>query len=192
MASDGIRCRPISIATLAANDFEPVVSDMHAGVAGVRVELPAGEALVFLTGMEDGVFPHMRSLGDPRELEEERRFLLASIRDLDREREAGDVDDADFTALRDGYVARQIDRRFLKAGLFAGLVGMPSLLGDTHAYGPTRPDGYGFNGIAVALLGRNSPAGIVAAALLWGGLMLTWGIRYGSWYGRTRPDGRPG
>lgn len=40
------------------------------------------------------------------ELEEERRFLLASIRDLDREREAGDVDDADFTALRDGYVAR--------------------------------------------------------------------------------------
>ncbi len=40
------------------------------------------------------------------ELEEERRFLLASIRDLDREREAGDVDDADFVALRDGYIAR--------------------------------------------------------------------------------------
>ncbi len=40
------------------------------------------------------------------ELEEERRFLLASIRDLDREREVGDVDEADFIALRDGYVAR--------------------------------------------------------------------------------------
>lgn len=39
-------------------------------------------------------------------LEEERRFLLESIRDLDRERAAGDVDDADHTALRDGYVAR--------------------------------------------------------------------------------------
>ena len=40
------------------------------------------------------------------ELEEERRFLLDSIRDLEREHDAGDVDDADFTALRDGYVAR--------------------------------------------------------------------------------------
>ncbi len=40
------------------------------------------------------------------ELEEERRFLLDSIRDLEREHEVGDVDDADFTALRDGYVAR--------------------------------------------------------------------------------------
>ena len=40
------------------------------------------------------------------ELEEERRFLLASIRDLEREHDAGDVDDADFVALRDGYVAR--------------------------------------------------------------------------------------
>lgn len=40
------------------------------------------------------------------ELEEERRFLLGSIRDLEKEHEVGDVDDADFTALRDGYVAR--------------------------------------------------------------------------------------
>ena len=39
-------------------------------------------------------------------LEEERRFLLASIRDLDREREAGDVDEHDHRVLRDGYVAR--------------------------------------------------------------------------------------
>ena len=63
---------------------------------------------------------------------------------------------------------RMIITAMLMSGAIAGLVGMPSLLGDTHAYGPTRPDGYGFNGIAVALLGRNSPAGIVAAALLWG------------------------
>ena len=40
------------------------------------------------------------------ELEEERRFLLSSIRDLDREHAAGDVDEADYCALRDGYVAR--------------------------------------------------------------------------------------
>ena len=30
--------------------------------------------VVFLTGLEDGVFPHMRSLGDQTELEEERRL----------------------------------------------------------------------------------------------------------------------
>jgi len=34
---------------------------------------------VFLTGLEDGVFPHMRSLGDPRELEEERRLAYVGI-----------------------------------------------------------------------------------------------------------------
>ena len=54
------------------------------------------------------------------------------------------------------------------SGAVAGLAGMPSLLGNTHAYGPTRPDGYGFKGIAVALLGRNRPTGIVVSALLWG------------------------
>ncbi len=40
------------------------------------------------------------------ELEEERRFLLRSIRDIEREHAAGDVDDTDFHILRDGYVAR--------------------------------------------------------------------------------------
>jgi cytochrome c-type biogenesis protein CcmH/NrfG len=40
------------------------------------------------------------------ELEEERRFLLRSIDDLEREHDAGDVDDHDFATLRDGYVAR--------------------------------------------------------------------------------------
>ncbi|MET7305288.1 DNA helicase PcrA [Embleya sp. NPDC005575] len=34
---------------------------------------------VFLTGLEDGVFPHMRSLGDAKELEEERRLTYVGI-----------------------------------------------------------------------------------------------------------------
>jgi DNA helicase-2/ATP-dependent DNA helicase PcrA len=34
---------------------------------------------VFLTGMEDGIFPHLRSLGDPTELEEERRLAYVGI-----------------------------------------------------------------------------------------------------------------
>ncbi|MCW2869527.1 DNA helicase PcrA [Actinacidiphila oryziradicis] len=35
--------------------------------------------VVFLTGMEDGVFPHMRSLGQAKELEEERRLAYVGI-----------------------------------------------------------------------------------------------------------------
>ncbi len=35
--------------------------------------------VVFLTGMEDGTFPHLRSLADPKELEEERRLAYVGI-----------------------------------------------------------------------------------------------------------------
>ena len=35
--------------------------------------------VVFVTGMEEGVFPHMRSLGDPAQLEEERRLCYVGI-----------------------------------------------------------------------------------------------------------------
>jgi DNA helicase-2/ATP-dependent DNA helicase PcrA len=35
--------------------------------------------VVFLVGMEDGTFPHQRSLGDPKELEEERRLAYVGI-----------------------------------------------------------------------------------------------------------------
>ncbi|MCU1602005.1 MAG: ATP-dependent helicase PcrA, partial [Frankiales bacterium] len=35
--------------------------------------------VVFLTGLEDGVFPHLRTLGDPVELQEERRLAYVGI-----------------------------------------------------------------------------------------------------------------
>jgi DNA helicase-2/ATP-dependent DNA helicase PcrA len=35
--------------------------------------------LIFIAGMEEGVFPHMRSLGDPQQLEEERRLAYVGI-----------------------------------------------------------------------------------------------------------------
>jgi DNA helicase-2/ATP-dependent DNA helicase PcrA len=35
--------------------------------------------VVFLVGMEDGVFPHLRSLGEPEQLEEERRLAYVGV-----------------------------------------------------------------------------------------------------------------
>jgi DNA helicase II / ATP-dependent DNA helicase PcrA len=35
--------------------------------------------VVFITGMEEGVFPHLRSLGEPEELEEERRLCYVGV-----------------------------------------------------------------------------------------------------------------
>ncbi|MEY3640578.1 MAG: hypothetical protein RLZZ199_383 [Actinomycetota bacterium] len=54
-----------------------------------------------------------------RNLEEQRDFLLASLRDLERERAAGDVDDADYEALRSSYTARaaEIIRRLQHDGV---------------------------------------------------------------------------
>ena len=43
------------------------------------------------------------------ELEDERRFLLRSLRDLDAEHDAGDVDEDDYATLRDGYTKRAAD-----------------------------------------------------------------------------------
>ena len=40
------------------------------------------------------------------ELDEERRFLLRSLDDLEREYAAGDIDEVDYQALRDGYTVR--------------------------------------------------------------------------------------
>ena len=42
-------------------------------------------------------------------LEEERSFLLRSLRDLDAEHAAGDVDEHDYVTLRDGYTKRAAD-----------------------------------------------------------------------------------
>ena len=55
----------------------------------------------------------------------------------------------------------------LLSGAVAGLIGLPQLLGESHTYNLDFPAGLGFTGIAIALLGRNSPVGIVFGALLW-------------------------
>jgi simple sugar transport system permease protein len=56
------------------------------------------------------------------------------------------------------------------AGALAGLVGISEVLGNAGRFKVDFSPGFGFMGIAVALLGRNSPAGVVLAALLFGAL----------------------
>ncbi|MEJ3656091.1 ABC transporter permease [Actinomycetes bacterium KLBMP 9759] len=62
---------------------------------------------------------------------------------------------------------RMIIIALLLSGAVAGLAGLPEVLGRDFAYTLTSPQGYGFTGIAVALLGRNHPMGIALGALLW-------------------------
>jgi ABC-type uncharacterized transport system permease subunit len=56
------------------------------------------------------------------------------------------------------------------AGMLAGMAGATDLLGTTHQMASTYGTTVGFDSIAVALLGRTSPLGIVLAALLFGAL----------------------
>lgn len=55
----------------------------------------------------------------------------------------------------------------LTSGAVAGLTGLPELLGRTYEVAQNFPSGYGFTGIAIALLGRNHPVGVAIGALLW-------------------------
>jgi general nucleoside transport system permease protein len=54
------------------------------------------------------------------------------------------------------------------SGALAGLVGVNEVLGVQHRLILNVSGGYGFTGIAVALMGRNHPVGIVLASLLFG------------------------
>lgn len=67
-------------------------------------------------------------------------------------------------------VARQTVLAMALAGGLAGLVGSSAVLGYKHYYEEGFSGGVGFMGIAVALVGRNHPLGIVLAALLFGTL----------------------
>jgi simple sugar transport system permease protein len=68
-------------------------------------------------------------------------------------------------------VNRMILSAMLLSGAVAGLIGMPELLNGTAAsYSLNFPTGIGFTGIAIALLGRNNPVGMVFSALLWAAL----------------------
>jgi ABC-type uncharacterized transport system permease subunit len=83
-------------------------------------------------------------------------------------RTAGQSDGA---ALASGVnVKKMIVTSMFVSGAMAGLVGMPELMQESFSYSLTFPQGWGFVGISVALLGRNNPVGIAIGALLWASL----------------------
>ncbi|MEV6841115.1 ABC transporter permease [Streptomyces sp. NPDC051133] len=70
-------------------------------------------------------------------------------------------------------VKKMIATSMIISGAVAGLIGMPTLLNESHQFDNSFPAGIGFTGIAIALLGRNNPVGIALGALLWGFLERT-------------------
>jgi len=93
------------------------------------------------------------------------RYTAAGFRlravgaNADAARVAGEID-----------VARTTSRAFVLSGALAGLAGAIEITGVTFALYENISPGYGYTGIAVALLARLDPLGVVASGLLFGAL----------------------
>jgi DNA helicase II / ATP-dependent DNA helicase PcrA len=73
------------VALVADSDGTPDRSDDGAAIDGVVTLMTLHTAkglefpVVFLAGLEDGIFPHLRSLGQPQDVEEERRLAYVGV-----------------------------------------------------------------------------------------------------------------
>ncbi|HEX7166131.1 MAG TPA: DNA helicase PcrA [Acidimicrobiales bacterium] len=65
--------------SLVADTDEANVDDSSVTLMTLHTAKGLEFPVVFLIGLEDGVFPHLRSLGEPDELEEERRLCYVGI-----------------------------------------------------------------------------------------------------------------
>ncbi len=86
-APDGLAALLENIALVADTDRLPASADLRdqedAQDRVTLITLHAAKGLefpvVFITGLEEGLFPHSRSLDDPRQMEEERRLAYVGI-----------------------------------------------------------------------------------------------------------------
>ena len=67
-------------------------------------------------------------------------------------------------------IARNIVIAMFISGMLAGMVGINDVLGYRYRYYHNFSANYGFTGIAVALLGKNHPGGVLVAAIFFGAL----------------------
>ncbi|NDL58558.1 ABC transporter permease [Phytoactinopolyspora mesophila] len=148
----------------------------------VDPELGPGEIVATRRIEESGHFPGLNELFGVIGLEEPRRpvhgFVIVAIVVgiimaivLSRARFGFELRASGLNALAataNGISSKaMILKAMLLSGALAGLVGLPDLLGSAHRFhADSFVAGYGFTGIAVALLGRNRPVGIAFAALL--------------------------
>nr|WP_174257487.1 ABC transporter permease [Phytoactinopolyspora alkaliphila] len=148
----------------------------------VDPELGAGENVATTRLPESAHFPGLNELFGVLGLEEPRRpvhgFVVVAIVVgvvvaviLSRSRFGFELRASGLSALAataNGISSRaMVVKAMLFSGALAGLVGLSDLLGSAHRFQPDSfVAGYGFTGIAVALLGRNRPGGIALAALL--------------------------
>jgi simple sugar transport system permease protein len=116
----------------------------------------------------------------PRRHAEQPGIFSRELRDafvadlMSRGRDLRTVGQSESAAAASGVsVKKMIATSMLISGAVAGLIGMPTLLNDSHQFSNDFPVGIGFTGIAIALLGRNNPVGIALGALLWGFLERT-------------------
>jgi len=68
-------------------------------------------------------------------------------------------------------ISRTIIVAMLISGALAGLAAVNSILGSTHYLSLNFPAGAGFIGIAIALMGRQHPVGILLSSILFGALI---------------------
>lgn len=110
---------------------------------------------VFVTGMEDGLFPHSRSLDDPEAIEEERRLAYVAVtrarRQLYLTRAAartvfGDTMNMPASRFLNDIPAQYVDNRreLTDMDLYGGLASRGVAAEDSYGYGSRRSAGYAF------------------------------------------------
>ena len=80
---DGMSRLQLFLETVSlVNETDEMAESSHTGAVTLMtlhnakgLEFP----VIFMVGLEDGVFPHMRSLGEPAEMEEERRLFYVGV-----------------------------------------------------------------------------------------------------------------